>query len=143
MTAWREEYAGGSPEAERVEFERLALDIMRVQLKVKERAKTSTVQRTFHAKAVFAAKDAELCFVEDLPADLCAGFAQPGKRYPTIVRLSNADGAGQADYKPDLRGIALRVQVDDETSHDLLATNFPVSHARSARQFVAFAKAPA
>jgi hypothetical protein len=143
MTAWREEYAGGSPEAERVEFERLALDIMRVQLKVKERAKTSTVQRTFHAKAVFAAKDAELCFVEDLPADLCAGFAQPGKRYPTIVRLSNADGAGQADYKPDLRGIALRVQVDDETSHDLLATNFPVSHARSARQFVAFAKATA
>lgn len=143
MIAWREEYEGGSPEAERLEFEQLAVDIMQVQLKIKQRAKRADLQRTFHAKAVFAAADAELSFVDDLPADLRAGFAQPGKRYPTIVRLSNADGAGQADYKPDLRGIALRVNVDGEVAHDLLATNYPVSHARNAPQFVAFAKATA
>ncbi|TGU34595.1 catalase, partial [bacterium M00.F.Ca.ET.152.01.1.1] len=59
------------------------------------------------------------------------------------VRFSNANGSGQADYKPDLRGIALRVKVSDKEQHDLLATNFPVSHARDARQFVAFAKATA
>src|SRR5215471_4441334 len=131
MIVWREEYQGGNPEVERLEFEQLALDIMRVQLKVQKRAKTSTVQRTFHAKAVFAANNAELCFIDDLPADFCAGFAQPGKCYPAIVRFSNADGAGQPDYKPDLRGIALRVKVNDETAHDLLATNYPVSHARN------------
>src|SRR5262249_50241151 len=126
---WREEYEGGNAEAERLEFEQLALDIMQFQLKVKTRAKTSIIQRAFHAKAVFGANNAEFCYIDDLPTEFCAGFAQPGKRYPTIVRLSNADGAGQADYKPDLRRIALRFKVDDETAHDLLPTNYPVSHA--------------
>jgi len=140
---WSEEYEGGSAEAERLLFAKLARDIMAVQLKIQRRAKTASVQRSFHAKAVFAAKDAELRFVEDLPEDLRAGFAQPDRSYPAIVRLSNADGQRQADFKPDLRGIALRVDVGDSVTHDLLATNFPVSHARNARQFVAFAKATA
>ena len=60
-----------------------------------------------------------------------------------MVRFSNAAGTGQPDTKPDLRGVALRVQVSPEESHDLLMTNFPVSHARNARQFVEFAKATA
>src|SRR5262249_18717035 len=38
---------------------------------------------------------------------------------------------------------ALRIKVSDKEHHDLLATNFPVSHARNATQFVAFAKATA
>jgi hypothetical protein len=143
MTAWREEYEKGGPETERLDFERLALEIMQVQMKVKQRARRANIQRAFHAKAVYTAVDAELCFVDDLPADLHAGFAQPGKRYPAIVRLSNANGDGQADVKRDLRGMALRVKVGDEVAHDLLATNYPVSHARNARQFVAFAKATA
>src|SRR5713101_5859436 len=140
-TTWRETYEGGDAETERVVFERLAGDIMDVQLKVRKRSKAAVIKRTFHSKAVFAAVDAELAFGDDLPHDLQAGFAQPGKAYPTIVRLSNADGAGQPDYKPDLRGVALRVKVADGEQHDLLMTNFPVSHARNARQFVAFAKA--
>ena len=41
------------------------------------------------------------------------------------------------------RGIAVRVAVSAEESHDLLATNWPVSHAKDAREFVAFAKAMA
>lgn len=140
---WRERYEGGSPEAERQVFEQLAKDIMAVQLTIKRRARAANVQRAFHTKAVFAARDAELRFVDHLPDDLHAGFAQPGKSYPTTIRLSNADGASQADSKPDMRGIALRVEVGDGETHDLLATNFPVSHARNARQFVAFAKATA
>lgn len=143
MTAWQEEYQGGTAGAERLVFDALAKDIMAVQLKIRRRAKIAHVERAFHAKAVFAATDAELAFRDDLPADLRAGFAQPGKRYRTTVRLSNADGASQADYKSDLRGIAVRVEVGDGVTHDLLATNFPVSHARDARQFVAFAKATA
>src|ERR1700694_583022 len=143
MIKWREVYAGGSAEAERLIFEKLARDIMAVQLKIQRHAKTANVQRAFHAKGVFAANGAELRFVDDLPEDLRAGFAQPGKTYSTLVRLSNADGERQADSKPDLRGIALRVVVGDGETHDLLATNFPVSHARNARQFVAFAKATA
>ena len=39
--------------------------------------------------------------------------------------------------------MALRVRVSERETHDLLMTNFPVSHARDARQFVAFARATA
>jgi len=143
---WKETMAGGSPEAERAEFNALARDIMLVQLK---NAKTASahgvphgVDRAFHAKSTLATDQAELTFLK-LPGDLSHGFAQPGRTYPTIARFSNAAGTGQSDAAPDLRGVALRVQVSPEESHDLLMTNFPVSHARDAREFVEFAKATA
>ena len=106
--------------------------MMHVQLKTKKSSKAAGIKRAFHSKGVFAAVDGTLRFVDDLPGDLSAGFAAPGKSYPTIVRLSNASGSAQPDYKPDLRGIALRIKVSDSEQHDLLATNFPVSHARDA-----------
>ncbi|GAA4491597.1 hypothetical protein GCM10023094_56210 [Rhodococcus olei] len=144
---WNERYSAGSAEAEHEEFQRLAHGIMQVQTTVRKRVSSHGVphptQRAFHAKATLAVDDAELRFNDDLPADLQMGFAQPGAAYRTIVRFSNAAGSGEPDFAPDLRGIALRIQVDDSTSHDLLATNFPVSHARNARQFVEFAKATA
>lgn len=142
--AWKETMAGGSAAAERAEFEQLAQDIMRMQLK---NAKTASahgvphgVDRAFHVKSTLATDQAELRF-GDLPADLSHGFAQPGRAYPAVVRFSNAAGTGQSDAAPDLRGAALRVQVSPQESHDLLMTNFPVSYARNARQFVAFAVA--
>ena len=60
-----------------------------------------------------------------------------------IVRISNAANRPGPDTAPDMRGIALRIKVSSEEQHDLLATNFPVSHARNARQFVRFAVATA
>jgi heme peroxidase/catalase len=140
MSTWREEYEG-DPETERKLFERLAEDMMLVQLRTRKRSKAPGIQRSLHSKALFAAIDAKLTFVDDMPEEFRAGFAQPGKSYPAIVRFSNASGAGQPDHKPDLRGVALRIRVSEHELHDLLATNFPVSHARNARQFVAFAKA--
>lgn len=142
MSMWREEYQG-NPETERVMFERLAQDMMDVQLKTKKYSKAPTIQRAFHSKAIFSTVDAKLTFLENLPADLYAGFVKPGQSYTTIVRFSNANGYGQPDYKPDMRGVALRINVSDREQHDFLATNFPVSHARNAEQFVAFAKATA
>ncbi len=143
---WTETMAGGSADAERRHFEELARDIKRVQLTSSKVAGSHGVphgvDRAFHAKATLALEGAELRFL-DLPADLVAGFAQPGAAYPTTVRFSNASGVGGADTAPDLRGVALRVAVGPEESHDLLMTNFPVSHARDADQFVAFALATA
>jgi hypothetical protein len=143
---WTEEYAGGSAEAERREFEDLAWEIMQVQLKNQRAASAHSVphgvDRAFHAKATLAVTDAELRFL-DLPGELRAGFAQPGATYPTVVRFSNAAGNGQPDFAKDLRGVALRITVSPDEQHDLLMTNFPVSHARNARQFVAFANATA
>jgi hypothetical protein len=142
-----ERYVGGTPETERVLFEKLARDIMRVQVKIQKRARKRTtaagIDRAFHAKAILGVENAGLRFRADLPLDLCAGFAQPGAEYPAIVRLSNAGGARQADFAPDLRGAAIRVQAGPDEAHDLLMTNFPVSHAAHAREFVAFAQAMA
>src|SRR4029450_7900621 len=143
---WNEECAGGSPEAERLEFEQLAKEILRVQLKNQKSASAHgvahAVDRAFHAKSTLAVDDAELRFL-DIPTDLQAEFAQPNAAYPTVARFSNAAGSAQPDFKPDLRGVALRIKVSPEQQHDLLMTNFPVSHARNARQFVKFANATA
>ncbi|WP_328421114.1 peroxidase family protein [Streptomyces sp. NBC_00443] len=137
-----ERYEGGSPEAERLMFERLARELMDVQAR-NRRAGGGDITRTFHAKAPVAVENARLRFHDDLPSALRVGFAQPGAEYPATVRLSNASGIRQGDGSPDLRGAAVRVRVSEEESHDLLATSHPVSHARNAREFVAFAKAMA
>src|SRR5712664_778872 len=97
-----ERYVGGSPEVERVLFEKLARDLMLVQLKIKKRSGAAGIERTFHAKAILGVENARLRFHPDLPEDLRAGFAQPGAEYPAIVRLSNASGVRQPDFAPDL-----------------------------------------
>ncbi|MFE6938596.1 peroxidase family protein [Streptomyces chartreusis] len=137
-----ERYEGGSPQAERLVFERLARELMRVQVK-NRRAGGGPVARAFHAKAPVAVENARLRFHDDLPAALRVGFARPGAKYPATVRLSDASGIRQGDGSPDLRGAAVRVRVTEQESHDLLATSHPVSHAANAREFVAFAKATA
>ncbi|GAA0300002.1 hypothetical protein GCM10010302_43210 [Streptomyces polychromogenes] len=138
-----ERYVGGHPDVERLCFERLARDLMRVQLKSRKRGGAADIARTFHAKGILGAENARLRFSDDLPPDLRTGFASPGAEYPATVRLSNANGSRQPDHAPDLRGAALRIAVGPDESHDLLMTSHPVSHARDAREFVEFAKAMA
>ncbi len=140
---WRESYEGGSAEAERLIFAELARDVMDIQLANKKKARASEVQRTFHAKSVLGVSDARLVVRDDLPPHLQVGCFTPGRGFRTSVRLSNANGARHADHDKDMRGAALRIEVSGEEFHDLLMTNFPVSHARNARQFVAFARAMA
>jgi hypothetical protein len=138
-----ERYAGGSPEFERRLFERFARDLMLVQLKTGRRARSRGIERAFHAKGLLGVENARLRFLSGLPEDLRTGFAQPDAEYPVIVRFSNASGLRQADAVPDLRGVALRIQVGPEETHDLLMANHPVSHAANAREFVSFAQAMA
>jgi hypothetical protein len=144
---WQETFEGGSAKTEHVAFKALADDIMHAQLKARRAAGGAAlvvaVDRAFHAKPLLAADKAELRFRPDLPADLTAGFAQANAQYPVIVRISNAANRPGPDSAPDMRGIALRVKVSSGEQHDLLATNYPVSHARNARQFVRFAVATA
>jgi hypothetical protein len=141
--AWREIYWGGSAEAENAAFKRLAADINLAQEKARRAAGTAAVDRAFHAKPLLVTDKAELTFRSDLPADLTAGFARPGAHYPVTLRISNAANRPGPDNDPDMRGIALRVRVSGGGEHDLLATNYHVSHARNARQFVRFAVATA
>jgi hypothetical protein len=116
---------------------------MKVQAKLKRASRSSEFARTFHAKPVLGVGNAVFEVSKDLPQDLRVGWFTPGAEYRATVRLSNATGLRQADFVPDLRGAALRVRVSDDESHDLLMTNYPVSHAKDAREFVAFAKAMA
>ena len=140
---WREEYRGGSAEAERLEFEKLARDIMRVQIDNRASSHAAAIQRGFHAKIDVGVTNAKLRIMADVPAQFQVGYVKPGVEYPAIARLSNANGAARADAKRDMRGLAVRIKVSDQEFHDLLATNSPVSHARDARQFVIFARAMA
>lgn len=140
---WRETYQGGSPQAEQIEFARLADEIMKLQLVAMRKAKATATTRAFHAKPLLATRRATLRICDDISPDLCAGWVQRGRTYPTIVRFSNASPVPHSDAEKDVRGVALRVAVSEDEQHDLLMTNFPVSHARDARQFVAFAQATA
>ncbi len=141
MAQWRETYQGGSPEAERREFEHLARLMMRAQVKSRRAAGAGAVARAFHAKPVLALRGATVSFNDALPEDLRVGFAQPGRSYPATLRFSNAAPIRGPDLDKDFRGLAVRIEVSESEQHDLLATNFPVSHARDARQFVVFAEA--
>jgi Catalase len=140
---WTESYRGGSAEAENAAFHRLAEDIHRAQEKARRAADSATIERAFHAKPLLATDDAELRFRSDLPGDLTSGFAQPGAQYRVRVRISNAANRRRPDSEKDMRGIALRVYLSNAEQHDFLGTNYPVSHARDARQFVRFALATA
>jgi hypothetical protein len=138
-TEWREIYEGGSPEAERDIFLALAEDMVRVQESNRQKAAAVHPSRTLHAKAVVGVANATIVIDDDIPLDFRAGAYQPGVSLPAIVRLSNASGIVQSDTAPDMRGAAIRIVTPGEGAHDLLMTSFPASHARDARQFVAFA----
>jgi catalase len=140
---WREEYEGGSAEAERIVFEELAKRIMSVQLENKKKSGVSEILRTFHAKIVLGTVNAKLRILDDIASDLRVGYFQPGREYAATIRLSNANGTRRADGQRDMRGAALRITVSATEAHDLLMTSYPVSHARNARQFVTFAEAVA
>ncbi|WP_353471713.1 peroxidase family protein [Salipiger sp. H15] len=138
---WAETYRGGSPEAERAEFLKLADLMLDAQLKSRKAGKARRVDRAFHAKSIAAFSGGTLTFSQALPEDLRVGFARPGASYPASVRFSNAASFAKSDEEKDLRGLALRIAVSETEHHDLLATNWPVPHARDAHQFVHFAHA--
>ncbi len=78
------------------------------------------------------------------PSDEPTSVGTEGKSTTSARGAAPAQITGeryQGDAEGDLRGIALRVVVSDDEAHDLLMTNFPVPHARDAKQFVAFARA--
>lgn len=107
-------------------------------------------RRGFHAKA-HAAMKAEFRVVPGLPDALRHGVFKESITRPCLVRFSNGVGGIKSDAQPDVRGLAVKVVgvpgqqlLDGDTdvaTQDFLATNSPVSLARNATQFMAFAKA--
>src|SRR5262249_10916190 len=64
---WAENNTGERAELERLEFNRLAIDIMRAQLKARKAAGAATVDRAFHAKSLLAVDQATVTFRSGLP----------------------------------------------------------------------------
>src|SRR2546430_15446063 len=96
-STWTENNSGQRAELERLEFDRLAIDIMRAQLKARKAAGAAALDRAFHAKALLAVDLATVTFRRELPQGLASGFAKPGASYRALLRLSNrADPAGPA-----------------------------------------------
>jgi len=141
-TSWKEEYLNaegkrenGSPEAEELFFDNIAGQIREV-VKHFEEDNHGTKRRGNHAKILAGFTHAQFKILP-LSVDtnaLSVGFIQPGRTYDAIIRLSNASGeSNDDDSKPDLRGIALRINTDDGLQ-DFLMTNAEPHHARDARE---------
>ncbi|MBB3429166.1 hypothetical protein FHT85_006198 [Rhizobium sp. BK312] len=136
---WIEIYDGGSPEAEKEIFRQLVQKMLAVQEANRQKAGAVHARRALHAKVIAAVSNAVLSIDENLPGSLRVSHFQPGASLAATVRFSNASGIPQPDGTADMRGVAIRLDTGEGTFHDLLMTNFPVSHARNARQFVEFA----
>jgi hypothetical protein len=136
-----ERYEGGSPEAELATFAALARGIMQVQEKNRRRSGASAVDRAFHAKSALGVENARLVVRDDLPRELRQGCFQAGAELPVTVRLSNANPTAQCDIAKDMRGAAIRIDGGQGRVHDLLMTDYEVSPAANAREFVAMTQA--
>jgi hypothetical protein len=136
-----ERYEGGSPETELATFAALARDIMGVQEKNRRRSGASAVDRAFHAKSVLSVENARLVVRDNLPHELRQGCFQAGAELPVIVRLSSAGGIAHSDTAKDMRGAAIRIDGGKGRVHDLLMTDYEVSPAANAREFVAMTQA--
>ena len=137
---WQEIFQGGSEPAEQRVFADLALRMVSLQRANQQAAGSAIPHRTLHAKIVVGVNNAELAFADTLPSDLQIGDFIAGARLPATVRLSNANGALRSDTVPDVRGAAVKLELPNGVEHDLLATSYPVSHARNATQFVEIAE---
>lgn len=143
-TSWKEQIAADEP----AQFASFVKRIQEIQTTLA--GSRGDVARGFHAKG-HGAMSAELTVLPDLPEHLRQGMFKESKTYPCYVRFSNGVGTFSNDAKPDVRGLAVKVLgvpgkklLDGEenaSTQDFLTTNSPVSLARNATQFMAFARA--
>lgn len=136
---WSEVFDGGSPETEREGFHALAVAMNQIQEKSRLAAGAAHAMRTLHAKILAGMDNAQLHVDVDLLDRFRVDYFVPGAIVAASVRFSNASSIPKPDTLPDMRGIAIKLLPDGCAPHDLLMTNYPVSHARNARQFVDFA----
>jgi catalase len=140
---WKETYLAGSQAKEESLIRKFAADINRIQTEYRDRARPARVLRCVHAKIHLGTCQAQFEVLPEIPTKLRIGLFQPDSRYHAEVRFSNASGAVRPDAESDLRGIAIRVWLEDGRWHDLLMTNATASHEKNAREFMVFTGAAA
>lgn len=82
--------------------------IRRLRAKMERDYAKGRVLRDAHPK-MHGCVRAEFSIAADLPPELRVGVFEEGRRYPAWVRFSNQSGTASADYKPDIRGVAIKL----------------------------------
>lgn len=139
-TDWREIIS--DDESERFERHAEALRDM-----AKRHAGSRAPDRALHAKGNVGVRG-ELTVMADLPEHARFGLFATPATYPAYVRFSNGAGARQADHKPDVRGVAVKVVgapgakiipgLEDKKTQDFLMIRSPATPFRDADEFVGF-----
>ena len=124
-------YLGGSEEREAQIIKQLS-DVVAKQVREIAQLTGEKVRRPQHAKTLAGTANAEFSVSEQLSEDLRIGFLAPGATFPALLRFSNAGALIVSDRENDLRGLAVKVFVREGASHDFLATNAELHHAKDA-----------
>ena len=113
-------------------------------------ANGGAASRGLHAKGQ-AGVAAELTVMPDLPEHARIGLFATPTTYPAYVRFSNGSNGRQADKKPDVRGLAIKVVgvpgkkiipgMEDAQTQDFLLIQSPTTPFKDADEFVAFVRA--
>jgi hypothetical protein len=140
----------GENEEEMVEdfLERL-MAVQRANMNRKDhRGEKGKMVRGFHAKE-HACLKGEVTINSSQALELHQGvFSKPGKKYEALIRFSNAKGVSTKDFKPDLRGMAVKFlgvegerldpSLKETNTQDFVMFNKPTtigSHPREAMEF--------
>jgi hypothetical protein len=136
-TEWKETI----PPGEAAVFERYAEALREMQRRAAAGGKPG---RALHAKGFGAT--ASFTVLPDLPAHARQGLFATPATYRAYVRYSNGNGARQADGKPDVRGVAIKVigvggkkiipGLEDAKTQDFLLIRTPSIPFRDAHEFV-------
>lgn len=135
--SWRDEirYLGGSLKSEQALIAQMEDDV-RAAVRAAEKANGRPL-RAEHAKMLAGVRVAHFRVVGRLPRGFEVGFLRAGAEYDAHVRFSSAAPIVASDGLPDLRGVAVRLVVGPNASHDFLLTNAERHHARDAREAMA------
>jgi hypothetical protein len=142
-TGWKE---SPSPDEEE-RFGRYAAELGAMQ---KAKARSGAMSRALHAKGNLGVL-AEFEVLPELPEEARMGLFREPKTYAALARFSNGTGARQADVKPDVRGLAVKIigvqgkkiipGMEDAKTQDFLAIRTPSVPMRNADEFMTLVRA--
>jgi hypothetical protein len=144
-TDWQEVIS--ADEVERFTRHASALGTMQAQ-----HAGGGALDRALHAKANLGV-EAEFEVHGNLPEEARIGMFAAPRTYRAVARFSNGAGRRQADRKPDVRGLSVKLfgvdgkkvipGMEDATTQDFLAIRTPVVPMRDADEFMVLVRAAA
>lgn len=126
-------------------------DMTRQQIEQNYQAGERPARRDAHAKHHGCVKG-EFIVEPKIPEDMKVGiFQEPGKKFTACIRFSNSSGNVKPDYKPDARGMAIKLigvegeklLQDEQKTQDFIVVNHTVFSLRNLEDYIKFFTAAA